>query len=571
MADLNVITINDEEVLQYAHTTDAAGKHSVTLNTKNTFVDKNINIDINTPAAADPALDITDLTANMDMGTAVDGYYNPEVNVAGKVAVATAGWITAGDHTVSENGVKVGKVAQSTLKNGATAINSGAQIIPEVSNDQTINITEGYEAARTVVVKSMEAGQKAEVSSSNVAIATADTTIAFDSTSEKFKATATKEIAAPAVNTPGFISSTLGTKNAGEATVNTEMDQVQVGVTITGTPKVTPVIARTAKAGSDTWVDAASGAATTTKPVAGAYVQVDAAAVTGSLSAVGKVTGEGYGTSEHYVADTATATEIGTNAADTAYVPIKEGAVESATAEIATVAHSYNATSGKFDITGAANIPAPTVTEGYIGAGVGTATGATNGATVAAEVNKIAIAATLTGTGTAKPVIAKEAVTNVDSGAATTTQPASGFYVAVKTAADTQNVKATAAVTAAGYGDTTEGHYTTVDSSDLEVGAEASDMTYVPISAASFANASASGETYSDISSTGPVLISGDYLYINKGYTDNVKISLARLVPDAASQNLAADMILANYSAYNNDGALITGTIPTYDGSYTVA
>lgn len=571
MADLNVVVINEEEVLQYAHTTDQAGKHSVTLNTKNTFVDKDINIDITTPAAAAPALDITDLTTNMSMGTPTDGYYNPEIDVAGKVSVASAGWITAGDHSVSENGVKVGKVAQSVLKNGSTSIASGAEIIPAVSDDQTINITEGYEAARSVVVKAMEAGQKAEVSSSNVAIATADTSIAYDSTSSKFKATATKAIDAPAVNTPGFISSTLGTKNAGTATVNTEMDQVQVGVTVTGTAKVTPVIARTAKDSGDTWVDAASGAATTTKPVAGAYVQVDAAAVTSNISSVGKVTGEGYGTSEHYVADTATSTEVGSNAADTAYVPIKAGAVESATAEIATVSHDYNATSGKFDITGSANIPAPTVTEGYIGAGVGSSTGATNGATVAAEVDKIAIAATLTGTGTAKPVIAKEAVTNVDSGAATTTQPSSGFYVAVKTAADIDTVKATAAVTSAGYGDTTAGHYTTVDSSDLSVGAEASDMTYVPISAASFANASVSGQSYSDISSTGPVLISGDYLYINKGYTDNVKISLARLVPDAASNNLAADMILANYSAYNNDGTLITGTIPTYDGSYTVA
>jgi hypothetical protein len=105
----------------------------------------------------------------------------------------------------------------------------------------------------------------------------------------------------------------------------------------------------------------------------------------------------------------------------------------------------------------------------------------------------------------------------------------------------------------------------------LTIGAEASDTTYIPISAATFANAETSGQTYEDISSTAPALIEGDYLYINKGYTSNKKISLAKLVPDHASAGLAAAHILQGYSAYNNDGTLINGTIPTYDGSYTVA
>jgi len=79
--------------------------------------------------------------------------------------------------------------------------------------------------------------------------------------------------------------------------------------------------------------------------------------------------------------------------------------------------------------------------------------------------------------------------------------------------------------------------------------------------------------SYVDISSTtaAPILISNDYLYINKGYTDNLKISLARLVPDAASADLADSHILNGYSAYNNNGQLIAGNIQTYDGSYTAA
>ena len=83
--------------------------------------------------------------------------------------------------------------------------------------------------------------------------------------------------------------------------------------------------------------------------------------------------------------------------------------------------------------------------------------------------------------------------------------------------------------------------------------------------AASFANSSSGGVSYVDISPTteAPVLVSGGYLYINKGYTDNLKISLAKLVPDGASADLASGVILSGYAAYNNDGVLIAGNIPT--------
>ena len=95
-------------------------------------------------------------------------------------------------------------------------------------------------------------------------------------------------------------------------------------------------------------------------------------------------------------------------------------------------------------------------------------------------------------------------------------------------------------------------------------------MTYIPITGATFANTATSGTTYTDISSTAPILISGDYLYINAGYTRASKISLARLIPDATGANATASYILNGYTAYNNDGALITGNITTYDGTYEV-
>lgn len=83
------------------------------------------------------------------------------------------------------------------------------------------------------------------------------------------------------------------------------------------------------------------------------------------------------------------------------------------------------------------------------------------------------------------------------------------------------------------------------------------------IGAATFANTGSSGKTYVDISSTedAPVLVSNDYLYINKGYTDDLKISLAKLVPDGASASLASNVILSGYSAYDNSGKLVAGSI----------
>lgn len=85
----------------------------------------------------------------------------------------------------------------------------------------------------------------------------------------------------------------------------------------------------------------------------------------------------------------------------------------------------------------------------------------------------------------------------------------------------------------------------------------------IDLSAATFKNTATSGTTYVDISNTteAPVLVSGGFLYINKGYVDDLKISLAKLVPDGASAGLASNKILSGYSAYDNNGTLIAGSI----------
>ena len=571
MADLTVKTVNDEQKFVYEKTISAAGLHQVNFETKNSFLDKDINIQITTPTASAPALDVTDITSSITMGTAADGVYSPTANLSGNVNIATAGWITAGNKAVSENGVKIGTVNQSTLKNGNTTIASGAEITPS-DEAQTINISEGYNTARTVVVKAASESAAATVVSGNATVSTL--TYTADSENHTFDISGSANIPAPSVTTPGFISTTKGTKTGGTATVATTVDEITVGVTPSATTKkVTPVIARTAKPSGDAWVDAASGSATTSKPSSGAYVQVDAAAIADNVTVTGKVSAAGYGDTTNYQADSATTINVGSNAATSAYVPIAAGTVTANGATVGSVAVAYNSTGGNFNVTGSADIPAPTVgTAGYVGNSVGTTNGLTSGAKVAATVAKVGIAASVTGGNAVTPVISKAEGGNVDADAATKSKPSAGYYVAVNTAADSSTVNATAAVTSAGYGTTTSGQYTTAPASKT-VTVNAAGITYVPITAASFANTASAGHKYTDKSDSAPVLVSGDYLYINKGYTDDIKISLAQLVPDDATitASTGASYILKSQSAYDKDGALVVGTIPTYTGAYTVA
>lgn len=220
----------------------------------------------------------------------------------------------------------------------------------------------------------------------------------------------------------------------------------------------------------------------------------------------------------------------------------------------------------------------------------------------------------VSGSGSVNPganTISKNSATNVSTGTITTTKPTSGVYVAVDaaTAQGSGNINisasgtARAGVTTAGYvhNETASSNISKSGTASVTVPAKSAATTYIPItstnvvekagsvsgntytqgkvtvdtagyisagdkvSGASFANTATTNVTYKDISGTtaAPILVSNDYLYINKGYTDNVKISLAKLVPDGASADLASNKILSGYSAYDNDGKLIAGSIPT--------
>ena len=86
---------------------------------------------------------------------------------------------------------------------------------------------------------------------------------------------------------------------------------------------------------------------------------------------------------------------------------------------------------------------------------------------------------------------------------------------------------------------------------------------YYAIDEATLSNAATADKVYTE--EAGPVLISGDYLYINKGYIGDTKIPLADLVPNEATVTAGVDgnsnLIYKTVSVYDKDGTLIAGTM----------
>lgn len=149
-------------------------------------------------------------------------------------------------------------------------------------------------------------------------------------------------------------------------------------------------------------------------------------------------------------------------------------------------------------------------------------------------------AGSLSGSGTASA----EGGNGLALGTKAATAPESGFYVKASAAGG-------ASVATAGW----------VDETTPSV--SVSGDSYYPIDAATLANAGIAGKSY--VEETGPILISGDYLYINKGYIGDTKIPLADLVPDEANVAAGVDgnshLIYNTVSVYDKDGALVAGTM----------
>jgi hypothetical protein len=84
----------------------------------------------------------------------------------------------------------------------------------------------------------------------------------------------------------------------------------------------------------------------------------------------------------------------------------------------------------------------------------------------------------------------------------------------------------------------------------------------------SLTNAPTGEQTYTEDTTANTVLPAGGYLYINKGWHDNTKISLGHLIPEIADHDAGDSHILFGYKAYDEKGNVITGTMATVDPTF---
>lgn len=294
--------------------------------------------------------------------------------------------------------------------------------------------------------------------------------------SDYWQVTATASVTTTAKFTPSLTltqAGWLGTAPTGSATnVTVKGDSTGKSLYIpkaTFTTNSADVVKYTTD-GSAAGVNIASivGAASASEPTSGVYV-----AFTGSGNS--KVATAGY-----IPKDATTSTTSATR-----YFPITQAVVTQGNASITSITYTYNSTNGNFGVTGSASTGALSVgTAGYISSTHGkknAGTASLSGVTVA----KIAGTASISAT-SRKPSITKRdvpsGVTQAASGAATTTAPSSGVYVAVKSDANTTTLTPTVSISTAGYGTSTQHG---ISGSGATVGAAASDTTYVPITTSS--------------------------------------------------------------------------------------
>ena len=493
-------------------------------------------------------------------------------------AVTTAGYGDATNHGIATATATYGAAASDTTYVPITTTSASV-------NGKTVSYGSGWitEGSKSVAVGTVTSGS-ATISSASYA---------YNSTNNNFDVTGSATVAAPSVGTAGYISTTEGTRNSNTASLSTTVAKIVGSTTITGTTTKKPSITKQSTPTGVT--NAASGNATTTAPSSGVYVAVKSDANTGTLTATPSVTTAGYGTASNNGITGNTAT-VGAAASDTTYIPIT---TTSATVSGKTVSYGsgWIASGSKSVADGSVVQNAPTintstglvtatstVTEGYVEAGTKsntlqlTAQGAQT-ITPSTTDQTIASGKYLTGAQTIKG--------DADLTAANIKKGVEIFGVTgTFTTTPSGKTALTASALRSGYAgfingsqvngsmaDTSVTEGTTTVSSDTATrGTWSQTAGYTAartINAATFANSATSGKTYVDISSTtdAPVLVAGDYLYIDKGYVDDIKISLAKLVPDGSDVKDHGDYILSGHSAYDNDGTLVAGSIPTRSSS----
>lgn len=447
----------------------------------------------------------------------------------------TSGVYVAVDATTAQGSGNINISASGTAKAGVTTAGyvHNETASSAISKSGTASVTVPAKSAATTYIP-INAGT---IDVADKTVTPKALTGAWDADNEKYvvsQAKKTGETMQSTVTTAGYVSSTVGTKNTGTLTINAPANLEIAKATFTVSDNIVKsdaagYIPANTEVGAVSTVARASTTISTTANTTDAKLTVTASNNQGT----GYVTGSNKTASDTITLSVSGATVTATSGNDSTKKVSKS--VASGTAG------TPKATKGTVSNHSIAVTPSVTNTTGYITGG--------------------------TKSGTAVTVAASELVSGnraLSSSASDQTNIDVTNYktVSISKMASTNVVEIAGSVNASNN-TYTQGKVTVEDAGYISAGDK--------VSGASFANTATPNVTYKDISSTtaAPILVSNNYLYINKGYTDNVKISLAKLVPDGASAALASDKILSGYSAYDNDGNLIAGNIPTITPSIT--
>lgn len=141
-----------------------------------------------------------------------------------------------------------------------------------------------------------------------------------------------------------------------------------------------------------------------------------------------------------------------------------------------------------------------------------------------------------------------------------TSASATAYSITVKSEATNGSAKAVATTSGVGM---VSGTTTNEGTVDIEMTAPADKTVYIAGSEIHVAAKDADLAAYAE--NTTAIVPSEGYLTIEEGYIPATKIALATLVPDEANITAAegAAYVLEGKTAYDKDGKLITGTIPT--------
>ena len=516
------------------------------LTTENKFLDQNIVVEVAAASAAQgPVLTLTNATNNVAViSPAVDGKFQLTNQLIGKTSYTAAGWIGTGGlaAVLSTNTATVGYITQSTMNLDSTSMSNNGVITPNVSTTQTLNITAGYEGARTVQIAPMSGGTQAAATVTGTAVATKPTI-----------ANATQSLTG---KTQVTISPTTASTD-----ITNDISPYYISISVTAPATEIPLtktVTRAGYLGNASQITGSSVTATSSNQVF--YASLTPATV--SVSVGGTAT-------------------IPTASSTSATVNNKSKISTTPTTSVSGIDQYYVALEVVAPATTLTNFTKSVNPNGYIANSNQINTSGTLSANTATYYVPIQSATLVASSGTASAASTNVTINTV------TTEPASGYYITINGAGRASISREGWISTASTVLSNTGSAYVTLNSATITenintgtisvsegyFGSTASrtyNLTRGTISSGTQDKTSLTGTAQYAANNT--IVPANGYLYIASGFYPNTQISLDSILggnADVAPTGVA--YILKEYAAYDVDGNYIEGTIDTYDGDYTTS